>query len=326
MNAIEPQKKYQIIQQNDEVKILLASNFKRLINKYNPAILITIVILSFISLTVSSNPLCIFIIGPYLFFNFALKTWFPSDIIITKKHIKTETKKLNFSHAFYLDIQAQIIDESVDIRIKDIHFRLNNVEELPILTEEIARLANFDFHDNQQLQNKTQVLTYKARHIKQPVFASFLTIQNKTDTLKIYDMINNRSWIEINKRVANTPIQYSRPVLDFNDDQKFYLGKIELNHIEKIVVIINKKAGILKNKHQVKVGVIETTLSYRGLNLFEWIVDTITNKENYHYIFKSKFRRPDSELTNFRDGEMIFSLLKTIAVLKNIKIEKQIIT
>lgn len=325
MNQLTTKPTSQITSSNDTLTIHVASDMKLFIQK-------NLTILALTSMTtlvffgfVINNLIVIISAVPVLLILYFINWLLPSDIIITKTAIKNNRETVILSRITYLDVQAQIIDESVEVRIGEIRFRLDNVADLPILTEEIARIAHLEFYDNNQLLNKTEVLTYKARYTQKPVFNSFLVVQHSKDSLQVYDMINQLKWFKIDKTGKSLMLNYSRPTTFAREHEDVYLGTVQLNNIAKIVLTINQKAGIFKYGNQITIGLVEKTPTRKGFGLIDFVIDRLSNKKRYHYIFKSNIRNRNGELTNFRDGELIFSLLSMMTVLKNIEIEKVII-
>lgn len=177
-----------------------------------------------------------------------------------------------------------------------------------------------EFYENNQLTDKTEILTYKSKKIAKPRFVSFLNVQNGRNKIKIYDIINNLKWLEVDKNQPNSTIDYCHPKGFDSNNQDVYLRSAEINNIEKILVIVNQKSNFFLRSKNLEIALVEKNPPKLGF----FSSGKLFYKNGYHYIFRTNKRNLKGELINWRDGEMVFKLLKTIPSLKNIPIEKVI--
>ena len=193
------------------------------------------------------------------------------------------------------------MNNRIKVNIGNIYFELNRSADIAALTDVIETITNLEFYENHQLSNEIEVLTFKKRNVKRPIFSSFLTIATNKFTLQFYDMTNQLSWFEL-KRQNATVIHYSKP----SDNGEFITGGIQVKDIRTLKVIINNRATITKR--------------WRQLSLL-----SINNYDESFYIFQSNMRNQKDELTNTRDGEKMYKLLKELPSLANIEIEKIVV-
>lgn len=290
------------------------STMKRLSYQVTPTMLFISTIVLFISTMLSEVLAMILFLGLLIeIFIYLYKYLFASNITIANARIQQGEKIIQLNNIPYLDIHVKVIPDNVQVRIQNIKFKLNDAANIPILTDILEKTANVVFYDNHQLSDGSEVLTFKGKHITTPTFSTFLTIQNQLNTIRIYDMTNQFSWIEIHKNNA-TAIHYSKPKGD-----EYIVGSISLSNIEKLHIIIDNRASLTKQYRQVSLLAIEKiAVQSQILNTY----NTYFKPTNYSYIFHSQLRSAKDELTNMRDGEKIYDLLKSLPSLKHIKIEK----
>lgn len=231
-----------------------------------------------------------------------------SKITINKNTILTndENNFKSIRNIPFIDFEVEILENRIKISMQGFEFNLKNVRDLPKLTEGVAELLDLEFYDNYQLQNNKEVLTYKAKSIVKPNFPSFLIIKNLKNKLQIHDIRSQYSYIKIEKKSRITDIIYSVPTdIEERDGTE---SKIERVMIQKIVIEIHQDVGILENQHRIIVKAVMKNLN-----------------RNYEVnLLKTKLKNSKAELTNFRDGERIYDLLKNLRSL-NISIEKKVV-
>ena len=246
----------------------------------------------------------LYITDPF-FINF-IEIFFWHKITITPKHIKRGQKIIYLRDIPYIDFHIIILENKISVSIENIRFDLRNTEDLPVLTEGIAKIANLEFYESYQLTDKTEILTYKSKKIAKPRFVSFLNIRKQGDKIKTYDIINNLKWFRIDKNRANSKIHYSHPKgYDSTGNQDVYLRSIGIYNIEKIFVIVNQKSSFFSRSRNLEIALIEKNPPKIGF----FSSAKIFYKNGYHYIFRTNKRNSKGELINWRDGEMVYNLL-----------------
>ncbi|MFK7949607.1 MAG: hypothetical protein AB8G11_18590 [Saprospiraceae bacterium] len=296
MNQLETYQS-QIQKTDTGYTITTDSTTQRLSYQITPTMLIVSTVVLFISTMLSEVLSMILFLGLlvelYIYF---YKYIFVTKISIDKAQIRFRNKVVILKNIQYLDIHIKVTDNNVKIRINNIEFKLKNASDIPILTDIIEKTANISFYENHQLSDGSEILTYKTKNIIKPLFPTFLTVHNTPDEIIIYDITKGFSWFKIKKNQAKL-IRYSKPNFD-----ELFTERIYLKTVGKLHVIIDNKAGVTKQYHQVSVLAV-----------------------GHSYVFRSQLRNAKDELTNMRDGEKIYHLLKNLPSLANIKIEKQII-
>lgn len=216
-----------------------------------------------------------------------------NEAIISKKQkITLPLKDLD-----KLDIQVRILENRTEILLENISFELENPSDVVLLTDEIEEYAKLKYFKSEPVDNQTEILMFKAKKSVSLNSKSYIKLNDNLHSIYIYDALNHDNWFEI-----------SKPLFDGGIIKSSFLGKknIPLQDVHKLNIEIDKQAGILKNKHQIKI-VIVTNAAQQT-------------------VFKSFYRLPNNEISTFRDSEEIYKLLKKSSFFANIKIEKVIIT
>ncbi|MFK7949611.1 MAG: hypothetical protein AB8G11_18610 [Saprospiraceae bacterium] len=311
----------QIVTKNDDVIIQNASSLQRFLQKYQLPIGLTLFITPIFIAYAISNPL-IALLSFILFFPFyGIKYLLQSDITITKEFIKSDNHTLILGQIPYLDIQTKVLENKAKVKIGNIRFELQNVADLAILTDIITKKTNLEFYENYELSDKSHVITYKAKRIKTPIFSTFITVQNTKDTIRIYDITSQSQfrWLEINK-TQNTNIQWSQP----SGDNDYIISSVAMSKLERLQVIIENRPIVINQFRKIRVNIIglERVQSKSAIAKFQDRLYGENSPYKKHYIFASNLRSVSDELTNLRDGEKVYDLLKNLPSLKNIEVEK----
>lgn len=232
-------------------------------------------------------------------------SFYVSKLTISKTLITTNTeRKKSLKNIPFIDFEVEVLEDKVKVSMQDFQFNLRNIKDLPKLTEGVAELLDLEFYDNYQMQNKKEVLTYKAKTIAKPNFPSFLAFRNKRAKLEIRDIRSQFRYILIEKKSPITKIVYSKPTdLEGRYGMEYI---IETKNIQKIVVYTLQKISVLSKNQRVVV----TAFMKVG--------------EPQVVLLRTTSRKSKDELTNWRDGERVYELLKAIPNL-NIPIEKKLI-
>ncbi|MFK7949610.1 MAG: hypothetical protein AB8G11_18605 [Saprospiraceae bacterium] len=277
----------QIIVEDDQITINLASALRQFLDKYFFAITLLSYPISYYigisldNMTITMFPLVI------LLFCYLIIYLLPSDILINQ-NIADHRQSIVLTNIPYLDIEAQTVGNEVKIKLGDFNFKLKNATDLPILLDAIVEKGNLEFYENYQLSNNTQVVTFKGKHIAKPSFSTFLIVQNTAKKLRISDITNQASWFEILK---NNAIQIKFSSLA---DVNLTTQMLDIKAISSLKIVIKRKR-----------------------------VELIANDSII--IYQSYIRKKKVELTNLRDGEKVYDLLTKLPSLSNIKIEKVMI-
>jgi len=242
----------------------------------------------------------------------------PTNIIINNDYISNYFKKVRITNSPYFDYHISINDNKVNVKLKDFNLKLKTIEDLPALTSEIANILNLEFENQVQLTNQSEVLTYRRTSVQIINYKSYLNVQKQPNHLMISEANNTSNWFNINLNTAI--IRYSR---DAFDKTKPIAASIPINNIRKIEVIIDQKAGVFFSQHQIRILIIEI---HPTPVILHSNIDMIWNKSLQHFLLKTHLKDASEEITNLRDGEKIYTLLKDLSILKNIEIEKKIKT
>jgi len=241
------------------------------------------------------------IVGLVLFMTSA----FLNELTISKTEITAnmtdERKSVN--KIPFLDFEVEILENKVKISMQGFSFKLNNIQDLPKLTEGIAELLDLEFYDNHQLRNNKEVLTYKSKRITKPNFPSFLSFKDSRAKLQIHDITSQHRYIKIEKTVPITEFIYSLPDMEERYGTEYI---VKIKDVEKIVVKTLQNVGISRRQQRI------TVIALMKFNQKQTI------------LLRTRLRSNKGELTNWRDGERVYDLLKSIPNL-NIPIEKKVI-
>lgn len=314
----------QIVTKENEIIIHNASSLQRFLQKYQLPLGLTLFLTPIFIAYVMSNPVIALLAFVLIFPFFGFKNVLQSDIKITKESIKSDNHTLLLEHIPYLDIPTNVLENKAKVKIGDIRFELQDAADLAILTDIITQKTNLEFYKNYELSDKSHVITYKAKRIKTPVFSTFLNVQETNDNIKIYDLTSNCQfrWIKIKKNKAMF-IKWSKPA----GDNDYLPESIKISRLEWLQIIIKNNPIITNQIRQISVNVIGLERVQSKSTIAKLQERFYREKSPYrkHYIFNSNLRSKSSELTNLRDGEKIYDLLKNLPSLANIKVEKIII-
>jgi hypothetical protein len=241
---------------------------------------------------------------PTILLGLFMHSLYLNRLTISRTEIVANTeRKKNLRNIPFIDFEVEILENKVKVSMQGFQFSLKDMRDLPKLTEEVAELLDLDFYSNYQLRNNKEVLTYKAKRVTSPNFSSFLTFKNVRDKLQIHDITSQYTYFRIEKKLPITEIIYSIPDLEERDGIE---SKIKRVDIQKIVVETDQNAGILGKQHRIIVKAYVNT------------------KRNPIELLRTKLRNSQDELTNWRDGERVYDLLKAVPKL-NIPIEQKVI-
>jgi hypothetical protein len=191
----------------------------------------------------------------------------------------------------HIDFKVNILENRVDVEYFNTIIPLYKTASLPILFDGIAAMHDFEFYDSTQLFDKTEVLTYKSKRVKEPNFPSLLIIQKRNSSLKIFDLLNQGNWLEF--YFHNNTVKRS----NFIPGQSLVILISEIKQIEIIV---------FKGKYSNRMNKIKIDIAF---NVYK---DTV---------LYTKDREPELELTTVRDAKAIYKLLKMSDNLKHIEVE-----
>jgi hypothetical protein len=203
---------------------------------------------------------------------------------------RRQLKKVQTPINQHIDFKVNILENRVEVEYFNTIIPLYETASLPILIDGIANMYDFEFYDSTQLLNKTEVLTYKSKRVKEPNFPSLLIIQNRNRNLKIFDLLNQGNWLEFDFQKDE--------IYRSNSDDTF---KIVIGQIQTIE-IFTFRGEYSKGKSNIQ---IKLTLG-NGYKLD---------------VFQTKNRKPEQELTTVRDAKAIYKLLKMNYNLKHIEVE-----
>ncbi|MFK7949612.1 MAG: hypothetical protein AB8G11_18615 [Saprospiraceae bacterium] len=237
-----------------------------------------------------------FLILTLIFFNKRITNFLIPTITIDNAAISSRTDYISLQDLKQLDVQIKFLENGAEILIKNIRFRLKNPSDVALLTDEIERYTRLKFYDSQSVDKYTEILTFKEQNNKIIDAESFITIDKNKQEIRIYDNFNSTNWFEI-KTIENE--------LKYDNLLQKKTETIAISNLIEIKIQLNKKAGIFKNRHQIKI-----------------IVQSLSD---YITIFKSDYRQPNNEISTFRDIETIYQLLKKLPSLSQVKIEKEIL-
>ncbi len=242
----------------------------------------------------------------------------PTNIIITNNTIGNCFKKFDITKRAYFDFIIFIKKDKAKIKLDNFKFKLKNIQDIPILTSEMAKILNLEFENQVQLTNQSEVLTYRKDNILIVPYKSYLNIYKSRNHFHVSDLKDTSNWFEINLNTQR--VAYSRESFD---NKKSIKASIPISNIKKIDIFINQKAAIFGNKCQIRILIHEIQETKVNLPL---TIDNIWNDKEQHFLLKTSHQHLKHELTNLRDGEKLYQFFKKLPILKNIPIEKQIIT
>lgn len=239
------------------------------------------------------------IVGLVLFMTSA----FLNEMIISKTAITTNMtdEKKSINKIPFIDFEVEILENRVKISMQNFQFSLRNIKDLPKLTEGVAELLDLEFYSNHQLRNNKEVLTYKSKRIVKPNYPSFLSFKDSTTKLQIHDITSQYRYIKIERIVPITDIIYSLPDIEERYGTEYI---VKVKDVERIVVKMIQNAGMLRRQHRI---IVTAFMKTSG-------IQTI--------LLRTRLRKSKDELTNWRDGERVYELLKAVSNL-NIPIEKE---
>lgn len=287
----------QIRKTNDGYEIEIDSSLKLLSNEISPISMIITIFISIIgSVTVQAVAQIAFVLLIIQIFIYLIKDHLFTNVLIHKTQIKQDDKLLVFSNFQYLDLNIKAIDNTIKVEIGNIHFKLNNAADIPILTDAIKEVMNFEFYENRQLSDKSEVLTFKAKNITKPNFWDLSIITESPDLIQVTDRKNRKKWLLFqmkNKQFLSFPI---------NNGHQYQ--PIYYNTIKKIEIITEYRSSFNKR-------------------VIEFRILVIKNTDEHFIAFQSNLRQAKDELTNLRDVEKLYKILRKLPLLTNVEIEKR---
>lgn len=206
---------------------------------------------------------------------------------------RANNREKSIRHISQIDFHVNVLPEQFEVLFLGIKVTLHEAEDLPLLIDKVAEMFEIEYYDTCRLASGKEVLMYKSKSISQPTYGSLINLQKAPEKVKIYDMLNQGIWCEINGR------DHLITCID-NPFNANHTTKFGLDTIAEIQIIISTGKH-LKKKNQLIINVLD-----------------INNIQ--HEIFRTEPRKATKELVTLRDAMKIEKTLKAMTTLKNIKI------
>lgn len=212
-------------------------------------------------------------------------------------HISMNNRAKTVSAPLFIDFHVRFKENAVNIKFMEISINLFDANDLSLFVDKIAEMFGLEYYDTCRLSNQREVLMYQSKKRKR---FNYLTLINIvfTNPIKIYDMNNQGTWIEINEN--SRTIRY----IDTELIQPYL--SIDISTIQAIEIIMYAGKWVRRGRNKI---VIKIKISQK---------ETVT-------VFETMTRQQRQELTTFRDTDRIYQQLQRIQCLQGIGITKKYI-
>ena len=160
--------------------------------------------------------------------------------------------------------------------------------------DKVAEMFEAEYYDTHRLSDKTEILTYKKKSIKELKFPLLISMQISDEKVKFYDMMHQTSSFEIDGNTQQ--LGYYDKVMD-----NIYFKEVPLNRLKKIRVLMTTRSGYKQRKNKI-------------------IVSFVSVADEQSVIFETQPRQISQELVTMRDTEKIYTELRNIKALANVEI------
>lgn len=212
-------------------------------------------------------------------------------------HNTLNNREKYISAVSHIDFEIKIKSEVILVEFLDVQIELLNPNDLTLLVDKVAEMFDLEYYDTCRLSDNVEVLMYKKTSLNQLNYPSLINLEITTESLKIYDMLYQNSWFEINENTQQCTFIEQR----FDDN---ILQMIDLNAIQKIQVLMRTRIGS-QNRNKIIVSVV-----------------SVANER--FTLLETQKRQSSQELITVRDMEKIDTELRKIKALDKVEIEKKI--